>query len=585
MALALVIYGLLALRANWPEYPGDPNLIRAGDLSLDTWLLAWNPHALLHGQNLLATNYVNYPAGANLAQDTSMTLLGLLATPLTLLVSPVSTTTLLLWLSPTLSAGAMCFVLRRFVRHDFAAFLGGLLYGFSSYMVCVQGNHLHLAFVPLPPLILYVAYKVFRDCRWRDGVLLGLLVTAQMYISSEVAATVTIMGGCAALVFGAHRPKPTWLGLRRAVGPLALGAVITIVISIPYIQVLVSGPYRITNPTGWIGGRMADLLSPVLPTSLEKFGPTSWKMKSDLLVQGSTSEDGAYLGIPLILLLISFTIYLRRSRAVVSAFVLVIIALIFSFGIYLQVDSHLTSIWLPDHLLLHAPIFQDLIPVRLALYEFLFAAVIVAIGFDTLMTKPRRWVPFSGFTLLGVATVLSLIPAWPAPVGPTNVPAYFTSSAVKRVPQGAIVMMTPYVSSIDPGPSIYLAMAKFRFRMVGGYGMFSDHGNASTNPAFLTPEDVPQYISAQDTDGAQFINGMPIPKLSRKLACDTRTFLKRNGIQVVLATDEGDDPAADRTLFIDAIGAPQSTSGATDQWYNVRQILRAVPPRHLRCLS
>lgn len=514
-----------------------------------------------------------------------MTLLGLLATPLTLLVSPVSTTTLLLWLSPTLSAGAMCFVLRRFVRHDFAAFLGGLLYGFSSYMVCVQGNHLHLAFVPLPPLILYVAYKVFRDCRWQDGALLGLLIAMQMYISSEIAATVTIIGGFAALAFGMHKPQTTWLGLRRAIGPLALGAVIAIGISIPYIQVMVGGPYRITNPTGWIGGRMADLLSPVLPTSLEKFGPTSWKTKSDLLVQGSTSEDGAYLGIPLILLLIGFTIYLRRSRAVVSAFAMVVITLIFSFGIYLQVDNHLTSIWLPDHLLLHAPVLQDLIPVRVALYEFLFAAVIVAIGFDTLMAKPRRWVPLGAFGLLGVITLVSLVPAWPAPVGPTNVPAYFTSSAVKRVPKGAIVMMTPYVSSIDPGPSIYLAMAKFRFRMVGGYGMFSDGGNASTNPAFLTPADVPQYISAEDTNGAQFVNGMPIPKFSRKLVCDTRTYLKRNGIQVVLAADEGDDPTADRTLFVDAIGAPQSTSGATDQWYDVRQMLREAPPRHLRCSS
>ncbi len=583
MLLAMLIYGVLALGANWPDFPGDPHLIRAGDLSLDTWLLAWNPYALLHGQNLLATNFVNYPAGANLAQDTSMTLLGLLTGPLTLLVSPVASLNLLLWLSPTLSGGAMFFVLRRFVARDIAAFLGGLLYGFSPYMVCVQGNHLHLAFVPLPPLILYVAYKVFRDCRWQDGALLGLLLSAQMYISSEIAATTTIIGGFAALVFGLQTPRSTWSRLRSALGPLAIGGLITLAISMPYVLEMTTGPYLITNPTGWIGGRMADLLSPILPTSLQRFGPTSWKATADTLVQGSTSEDGAYLGIPLILLLVGFTVYLRRRRAVVAAFAMVLITLVFSFGIYLQVDDHLTSIPLPDLALLHAPIFQNLIPVRLALYEFVFAALIVAIGFDALLTTPRRRLTTSAFGLLGAATVISLLPAWPAPVGPVGVPPYFSSPAVNRIPRGAIVMMTPYVSSIDPGPSIFLALAKFRFRMVGGYAMFSDHGNASTNPAQLQPDAVTQYISAMDTNGGQEIDGMPIPHFGQRLICDTRTFLAINGIQVVLATDAGDDPAADRRLFVDAIGAPASASDGAYQWYDVRQRLRDPPPGRLRC--
>jgi hypothetical protein len=50
-----------------------------------------------------------------------------------LLVSPIASVNVLLWLAFPLSATSMFFVLRRFVAWDLAAFAGGLLYGFSPY--------------------------------------------------------------------------------------------------------------------------------------------------------------------------------------------------------------------------------------------------------------------------------------------------------------------------------------------------------------------------------------------------------------------------------------------------------------------
>lgn len=82
--------------ANYPAWPGDPSRIRAGDLDQMVWYLAWTPHAIGHGQNLFATNWLNYPAGVNLAQNTSAPLLGLVTAPLTLAVSPLSSLNLLL---------------------------------------------------------------------------------------------------------------------------------------------------------------------------------------------------------------------------------------------------------------------------------------------------------------------------------------------------------------------------------------------------------------------------------------------------------------------------------------------------------
>ena len=51
----------------------------------------------------------------------------------------------------------MCLVLRRWTNWWPAAFVGGLLYGFSAYET--TGNpHLFVVFVPLPPIFFLLLY-------------------------------------------------------------------------------------------------------------------------------------------------------------------------------------------------------------------------------------------------------------------------------------------------------------------------------------------------------------------------------------------------------------------------------------------
>ena len=130
-ALAVVLYALMGLAANWPTLPGDGRSMRQGDMTQMAWYLAWTPHALVHGDNPFYTTALNHPDGVNLAQNTSAPLLGLVTAPLTLAVNPVASINLLLWLAFPLSAAAMYFVLRRGEVWPPAALLGGALYGFS----------------------------------------------------------------------------------------------------------------------------------------------------------------------------------------------------------------------------------------------------------------------------------------------------------------------------------------------------------------------------------------------------------------------------------------------------------------------
>jgi hypothetical protein len=116
-ALTVALYLLLACFAFWPVPPLDrAHLVgcACADPAQQTWFLAWTSHALSHAQNPLFTSFLNVPAGANLAIDTSMPLLGVLGLPVTLLAGPVATVNLLLRLGLALSAISMYAVLRRY---------------------------------------------------------------------------------------------------------------------------------------------------------------------------------------------------------------------------------------------------------------------------------------------------------------------------------------------------------------------------------------------------------------------------------------------------------------------------------------
>ena len=172
-ALATILgYVALSLVAYLPAWPGDPGRLVGyqcvcGDPVQQSWFLGWMPWALLHGHNPLFTNWIDYPIGANLGVNTEMPLLGLLAAPITFAAGSVASFSFLIWLAFPSSATAAFFVLRRWTRSNVASVCGGLLYGFSPYIVGQGFQHLNLSFVPLPPLIFMALYEVVVDQRSR----------------------------------------------------------------------------------------------------------------------------------------------------------------------------------------------------------------------------------------------------------------------------------------------------------------------------------------------------------------------------------------------------------------------------------
>ncbi|MGC8463709.1 MAG: hypothetical protein ACP5P9_08590, partial [Acidimicrobiales bacterium] len=154
--LAIVVYAALAVVVFWHLWTSDPTQVSqpGGDQFSNMWFLEWVPFAIAHGHNPFFSNFANYPFGVNLLTNTSALLLGLAASPITVVWGPVASFNVLLTLALPASATSGYFLARRFTTWRPAAFVAGLLYGFSPYEIAQSAGHLNLTFVVFPPLVL-----------------------------------------------------------------------------------------------------------------------------------------------------------------------------------------------------------------------------------------------------------------------------------------------------------------------------------------------------------------------------------------------------------------------------------------------
>ena len=240
----------------------------------------------------------------------------------------------------------MFFVLRRWTRWAPAAFIGGLVYGFSPYMVGQASVHLNLSFIPLPPLILYALWEVTvrqRHAAWRSGLALGLVSTAQFYISPEILATTGIMVVIAGVVLVLARPANR--AYERA-GSAAIGlgigaAVLGACIAYPVILMTTGSLHYVGPAQGRHTPYNADLLGPVLPTLSQLVAPTHIAAPASNFVGGraDVDENGSYLGIPLLLLTAYLALRGWRRRWISFGLFLAAAAFVLSLGPSLLVNG------------------------------------------------------------------------------------------------------------------------------------------------------------------------------------------------------------------------------------------------------
>ena len=559
-------------------------------MAQEVWFLAWPAYALAHGLNPLFSDFAAYPRGINLMASTSMPLLGLLSTPVSATAGPVAAYNLLARLAPALSAISLLFVLRRWVRWWPAAFAGGLLYGFSPFVLAEGNSHLFLTFLPLPPLVLGLLDDLGvrrRRPPHLTGALLGLVLAAQLLISAEVLA-ITVLAAVAGLALAALR-DPAAARARLAPFGAGIGAalvVFALLAGYPLFMYL-AGPQHVTGPHH---PRLTyymfhdDLLGTIVPTSFQALGLASWKARGDALAQGNLVDHASFFGVPLLIILTAFTIRYRRAAGVLLAAFLGVAAWVLTLGptLYISGTAHLTALRLPYDWLWHLPVLDGLLAPRFVLVAYMAAAIILAVGLDRLRGDIARRSPaprWPGVTCLavGVIGLVPLLPSGPFGHSPLPVPRFFRKPAVidRRVPPGSVLLPYPNAQepSVDavvvpwPRSMLWQAVADMRFRMIGAYAAQPFDGHLGQGDELLEPPRAVERFLGRALYGPRAVPGVALPSDLPRLV---RAFCLRYRVRTVVVDPHvGVEPAAVVHLFSIALGRPPERLAGVDAWFDV----------------
>jgi hypothetical protein len=544
------------------------------DMPEEIWYLAQTPWALIHGHNPLANNFLNAPTGANLMDNTTMPLVGALGTPITLLFGPIATFNIMLNLALASSAMTFYLMARRFIRWRPAAFVGGLLYGFSPFIAAEGSAHLFLVVGFIPPLVVLFLDRFFRtrsDPPWLTGLVVGGCFVAQLYISAEAFASMAVMTAVGAVICAVfcliRRPHVDVAKVTR----MGACAIAVFVFGGGFgMWTALDGPEHINGPAQSataIAGLSSDPVGFFVPSQVQRITFGHAELGDSLVAQrdpnwrivvDAPSENGSYVGIPLVIILTVGTVVLRRKRLVQFAAAMAVVGMWLSMGSYLHIDGHKTGIPLPFDILALLPLFDSGAASRYVQFFWLFAALLLVLFVDALYARLDGWVQPGdrlqatvASALVVLCALIPLIPAWPYGSGPSNVPAWFVSSA-RSLPVGTTVVVYPFASPINSSAMLWQAMADDTFRMPGGYAVFRSADGTATFDS--DPSQVQQAL-------AECAGGGPAPLAPSTVRMELRTWNASLAAVVISAPGS----ACATRLFDSAYGA-HHTSGGVRLW-------------------
>jgi hypothetical protein len=506
LILAGIYYLVGALLVTWWLWRDPASRMVAGnynDTDQMAWFFRYDATAISHFRlPALVTTGMNAPQGVNVMWNTFMLLPGTVLAPVTLLAGPQTSLTILMTAGFAGSALAMFTVLRRWGVTTRAAGLGGAVYGFSPALLNSAIGHYDLQFAVFLPLLVDAAFRLLagRTTAWRGGVYLGLLVAAQLMINEEMLFDTALTGLIIALVLIRRLPA-----LKPAVGGLAVALGTTVVLTGYPLWVQFFGPLPQQGSPFTLDYFKNDLSGLVTPSSLMLFH-TSGSAAFAANFQGALPEYLAYLGIPLIIVLLAATVCFWRRLPVVRALAVAwVLTEVLSLGGTLLAAGHeYSGAKLPWYWVQGLPLLASLVPDRFSIVADGAAAALLAFAVDAAVPLVRDRMPALAAGRRPVAVVMSVallavLPLVPRPLpatAATPLPAGWSQTfADLRLPASANVLVVPIPSATFTSPLRWQADTGVPRSMVGGYYM----GPAWNGQAYIDGDGTPpagQYLNA-----------------------------------------------------------------------------------------
>ena len=379
--LALFFWGL-PMKFN---FMGRLNI--SGDPAFYLWSFKWWPYAISHGLNPFLTKAFWSPFGQNLAWTASCPSIALVMWPITYFYGAVFSYNFITLISLTLAPFGIYLINKQLGLKESSSIFGGIIFFFSQYAWGQLIGHLTLFTVFVIIFLCYLYILRFKGLinRWKYIVLFAVLLAFQFGISNEIYATFVVFSFIAFLIlFILYFKEKKY---RKEITTFAFetmaGIAISVILLLPYIYYMLSThvPGSLNNNAFYV----ADPLNYIIPT------PINWLFGNlfipiSLKFSGNFSEEGAYLGLPLIFILISF-IYLTwkdfKHQSKLYAFIslFLIISILFSFGPYLRILNH-KIMPMPWIFFAHLPFIKQALPTRFTFYVDITASIIAALWFD-----------------------------------------------------------------------------------------------------------------------------------------------------------------------------------------------------------
>jgi dolichyl-phosphate beta-glucosyltransferase len=362
---------------------GNPN-----DADLFAWFMRYTATAVAHGRlPALVTTTMNAPRGISLMWNTSVLLPGILLTPVTLLAGPQTALTVLMTLGYAGSAASLMLVLRRWNVSTAAATLAGAVYGFSPALLQAATGHYNLQFAVLLPVIVHLGLRLClrsasRRAALRDGVVLGLLVTAQLFTGEELLMLAGLISLLLVMVLAASRPREVAARLAPAATGLAVAAAVTILLTGYPLWVQFRGPLAQHGSAFTPDFFKNDLSGFITPSAYLLFHTAS-SAAAAASFQGGAPEYLGYLGWPLIIAAVVATIAFWQVLGVrATAAAAALLELLSLGGHPLISGTEHQGVTLPWHWLASVPLVGTVLPDRLSIVADGALAVLLAFSVD-----------------------------------------------------------------------------------------------------------------------------------------------------------------------------------------------------------
>jgi hypothetical protein len=480
--LVVVSYLAASVGLTWRLWAGLGTVSVAGDPGpadndLMAWFMRYAATAVAHGHlPALVTTALNAPRGFPLMWNNSVLFPAVVLSPVTLLAGPLAGLTVLTTLGYAGSAAAMYWLLRRYGASVLAAALGGAVFGFSPGLLNAGLGHYGMQFALLTPLMIEALAAIItgRGNPLWAGVRLGLFAAAQLYTGEEMLTDVAIASLVLVIVLAVSRPAAVRARLGPAVAGLATGAVVALAVAGYGLWVQFHGPLT-ERGTPWHIERHGNPIGAFVNPQSQLLFHTAASAAYALSYRAATGEYVAYLGPPLLILVLLVTIRYWRDLRVRSAGFVWAVLEVLSLGV--------NSPLLPLHWLASLPLTADMFPSRMSILADGAAAAVLAFGLDLARSpadRPpahrspagrtagplRRVVP----VLIAVLAILPLVPRPVAALTGAPVPAGWDTVFTRlNLPPDPSVLVVPLPYSQQGEAMLWQADTGQPARLVAGW--------------------------------------------------------------------------------------------------------------------